>query len=248
MALGIWIVLICLLLIPLAIASFWVGIEIKCDIGQADPSDPSDESPPEDGPVHLWLYLMGIRIRLFPKKKKKVNVRDFRIAAFRKRRRKEEKKKRRALLKKEKKKQSKNEKKKTEKPEEPKKPEEKKKKSLRESVSYIMKLLRKVVLAVLKKFGRDLRLDVCDLSIAVATGDAAKTAVAYRAVAQSVSCLLALLTENTHTRSLRSSRVEVIPDFVSETSRIHVHLRFRLRIHHILSLAFTALKGFLSTR
>lgn len=227
------------LIIALIIAFFlaWIKIIIKCDISQNEIN--------KDGPVAVWLKFLFFKIKLFPRQKKKVNIKKFKIKNFRKMRRAEERKLRRKKEKEELKK-AKKAKKSVETKDGKENPPEKKK--LSENISFVLDLLKNVVAKILKKFYKYIRLDICRFDIKVATDDAAKTAVTYGVVSQSVSYILRLLYETSNTQKTKECQISVEPDFLSEKTEAHILIRLGLRVWHFPALAIHALLGFMKMK
>ncbi len=194
--------------------------------------------------VELWVRFGLIKLKILPGKVKKINPRAFRIDRFRKMRIKKRalafKKARKAEAKKTKKKAAK-EKKKAEKKAGTAK---KKKRSTKQTVEWILRLVNDVVFAVIKCFGRHLRVDVARLHVNVATGDAAKTAITYGAVTQSAAYLLTLLSETMHFDYTRNADVAIYTDYLSEKSTVEADITFRIRLWHIFAILNTAIIGF----
>lgn len=99
-----------------------------------------------------------------------------------------------------------------------------------------------------KSFGKHLRIDAVRMKITVASEDAAKTALLYAAVCESVACFLELLSTITNFKAKHREQISVEPDFLSEKSTADIHLVFRLRVWHVLAMLFSALVGFIRKR
>ena len=186
--------------------------------------------------ILLYVKILFLKINILPGKSRKPKLRNFKIKRYRKRRIKEIKKAQRDSKKK------KDREKKHAKPE---KEEEGPKPSLADNVRYIINLIRHVLFLVLKKLIGYIRIDIERLHITVGTGDAAKTAVNYGLISQSVSYLLELLSQNTHCRTGTPGSISVNPDFIAEKTTADVSLSVSIRIWQIFALAFKALAAFL---
>jgi len=85
-----------------------------------------------------------------------------------------------------------------------------------------------------------LRLHTARLHVRVATGDAATTAIAFGAVSQSVSYLLAALDQVTDLKA-PPTHISVEPDFLAERSSLDVKLILQARVWAILGAALSLL-------
>ena len=72
-------------------------------------------------------------------------------------------------------------------------------------------------------------------------GDPATTAVAYGAVSQAVSYLLALLQNNKNVRGLKKADLDIECDFLSDSIAADIELSFSMRVWHVFHIAFAAL-------
>ena len=115
------------------------------------------------------------------------------------------------------------------------------KKSSTEDILDTVKLALAIAKTALSSFFGHLRVDVARFKIKVATGDAASTAIAYGAVSQATSYLLALLKNNKRVKGLGSAKMDVACDFLAEESSADIKISFSLRVWHILHLALTSL-------
>jgi hypothetical protein len=185
--------------------------------------------------VSLTAHVLCFRIRLFPRKKK-VNYKHYspqkaeRIAA--RKARKEAKKAERKAAKKAKRE-----------AQHALPPEKQKEATLPEKIA----LVRALAAALIRKTGKHLRLRAAKLHLRVATGDAAKTAILYGAVCQSLSYLLALLDRVTRLKATEPD-VAVSADYLSEKCEADVHLIFSLRLIGAIAILFSVALAFLRTK
>lgn len=185
--------------------------------------------------VSLTAQILCFKIRLFPRKKK-VNYKHYspkkaeRIAA--KKARKEAKKAKKKAAKKAKRE-----------AQHALPPEKRKKATLPEKIT----LVRALATVLIRKTGKHLRLRAAKLHLRVATGDAAKTAILYGAVCQTLSYLLALLDRVTRLKAAEPD-VAVTADYLSEKSEADVHLIFSLRVIGALAILFSVIFAFLRTK
>lgn len=119
------------------------------------------------------------------------------------------------------------------------------KKSMSEILD-IVSVIREIAAEVIRRFFKHLRIDVARVKIKVATGDAATTAVAYGAACTALNVLLPVLSEVKNFSLPRERDFSVEPDFLGETPELDVKLLFSLRVWHLFSVAFGALKKFLA--
>ena len=122
-----------------------------------------------------------------------------------------------------------------------------KKRSLSEIMDTV-DLAFTLVKAVLGCFFGHLRVDVAKFRIKVATGDPASTAIAYGAVSQTVSYLIALLKNNKNVKGLKRADIDIQCDFLSDTPSADIKLSFSLRVWHVLHIALTALINFIKKK
>ena len=120
---------------------------------------------------------------------------------------------------------------------------EKKKTSLSDILDTV-NLATSVAKAVLGSFFGHLRVDVAKLKIKVATGDAASTAIAYGAVSGAVACLLAIFENSKRVRGLKKAEMDIVCDFLGESSSADIKISFSLRVWHLFYIAFAALGKF----
>lgn len=196
----------------------------------------------------IFLRILFFRFRLVPGKQKKIKLKDYRIDRFRKMRLKERAK----LREKARRSAEKKAQKEAKKAENAEKKAKAKKKSLGQKaaelkgkIDFGLEIAKGVAAPLVKRFGRNLHIEIKRIKLIVATGDAAKTAQAYGISCAAVSDLLALLEQTMHIRYLHGAEVAVIPDFVSDTTQMDIDIRFWLRIRNILALPFGAIVDFI---
>ncbi len=182
----------------------------------------------------ITVKILFFKISLIGKKDKKIKKSDFKTRKFKRRRKK-------AILKYQKKlaKRKKKTDKKTEGTS-----AVKKKTSKKEMIGKILDIFS----VFLKRFPRYLRVDCARLVIGVGGSDAAKVAVNYGAVVQSVQYIATLLNGVTNFKARNDARISVYPDFVNEKWAADISIVMRLRIIHILKLAVIALKQYLKQK
>ena len=78
---------------------------------------------------------------------------------------------------------------------------------------------------------------VSRLAVTVGSGDAATTALLYGAISPALAFLLETLHQFSHLHIARGAPVGVAADFTSDRTRADLHLRFRLRVIHLIIIA-----------
>lgn len=173
----------------------------------------------------LKIYLRFLFIRFSPWyiKNKKNHLRDYSVKALRKKRILFQKSQKKFL----------------------KKAEIKKDKTLsnKREVSDLRNLLRyllRITLVLVKKFNKYLRVDIKRFVITVATGDAAQTAIVYGAVSQVTADLISLFGRYYKIKYTRGAQTGVRADFLDDKWSADLHIVFRARLYHLISLALRA--------
>ena len=111
-------------------------------------------------------------------------------------------------------------------------------------IPYIMDLIH-LGLSALGQFRREQRVDRYLLDCAIATGDAAKTAMAYGAAAAGAGMFLPLLEENLW---VRKKDIQVICDFEGTESQIFLEVQVSALVFQLLIIGIKVLRGFLRLR
>ena len=173
--------------------------------------------------VTLDLKILFLRIRLYPKKKK-INPRDYSPKRM-------ERAKKKAAKRAEKKAKKAQKHQKEHTPSEP---------GVRLTLRDKIALVRALCATLIRRTHKHLRLHAARLHVHVATGDPATTAIAYGAVSQSVSYLLAALDQVTHLKALPPD-VNVYADFLEEKSRIEANVTFSIRVWGAIATAIPVL-------
>ena len=119
----------------------------------------------------------------------------------------------------------------------------KKTRTLKEKLRLARALLRMLI----RRTKKHLRLHAARLHIRVATGDAATTAIAYGAIAQSTAYLLGALGEVTRLRA-DSDDVCVVADFTGERSAADVRIVLSIRVWGALATMLGVVLSYLRTK
>ncbi len=181
----------------------------------------------------LTIRVLGIPIKILPKKKAKVKI----SAYSRKNRAKYEAAEKEKALKKAKKKAEKKKKKEAAKAKKkadkaagklkPKKP-----------IGDIINMIKDLVAVAVLRFAKHLRIRVARLHIAVGTGDAASTAILYGAIAPAVACIAAYLDSTSTLRHPAKSDVDIHADYLSEKMQIDVEIGFSICVWQLFDILF----------
>jgi hypothetical protein len=181
----------------------------------------------------LTVRVLGIPIKILPKKKKKVKI----SAYSKKNRAKYEAAEKEKAIKKAKKKKEKKIKKdaaKAKKKADKAAGKAKPKKPLSETIDMILDLVGVAV----GRFGKHLRIRIARLHIGVATGDAASTAILYGAIAPAVACIAELLDSTSTLRYPARSDVDIHADYLSEKMQIDIEIGFSICVWQVFDILF----------
>ena len=198
-----------------------------------------------DTSARVYIKLLFIKIRLYPKEKKELNLKDYSPKRIAKRARKM-KKKAEVKLKKEAKK-SKRNKKKQEQGNTSEKSSKRQKLSLAETTE-IVALVLELTKTFFRKFGQRLRLDLTKIHINVGSEDAAKTALTYGAICSGVSCLCEFLDSMFTVRSHCERDIIVNADFLSEATNLDITINVSLRVWEAIDIALAVAINFVKQK
>ena len=104
----------------------------------------------------------------------------------------------------------------------------------------MLRLILRIAAAIMKKLRRHLRIRLHAYEIAVATGDAAKTAVLYGAVAGLSSNLFELLQSGIRFKVKKSAPVDVSADFLGEKTKVRIKIDFSINLWGVLATLLAA--------
>lgn len=176
--------------------------------------------------IAVKLNILGIKISLFPKKNKKINVKKFKKGYPKEKSEKEKKKKDTPK----------------EKPQSD-KTEIEEKIPLGDKITTILSLIK----LLFSRFFRHLRLDVSKIIIVVGGKDAASCAINYGIISQSTAYLLEFLDNNLNIYKKRNGEINVTHDFTAETTKYDIFISASITIWQILDIgikvAYNYLKG-----
>ncbi len=112
----------------------------------------------------------------------------------------------------------------------------------------LVKLILKLVVAVLRKFPKHFRVRILRYEISVGTNDAAKTAMVYGAVTGLSARLFELLRKGTRFRIGRKAPVGVYANFIGEKTEAYICLDFSITIWGALHMVMAAGLAFVKAK
>ncbi len=122
--------------------------------------------------------------------------------------------------------------------------EPKKKPPITETIATVTELIK----AFSAAFARKLHVRLAKISIKIATGDAAQTAILYGAASGAMACLIDLLDSITSLSSLRRSEISVVPDFTSEHTEARINISLSVSVFGALTVLIKTLLKYLSLK
>ena len=195
----------------------------------------------------LSVRALGIRIPISPKKQKKYKPSRYTLKKIRKREAKAAKKKEKADAAKIKKAKAKAEKKeaKAKLTKAERKALRKDKRAKRPAMTDFIPLTARVSKLFFSRFFGKLRIRTARLHIRVGTDNAAKTAVMFAVIRQSVAGLMTVLRTISHVDGLKKADIAISPDFTSDKITFDCKLTFRVSLGNIVGAALKAGLSFL---
>ena len=115
-------------------------------------------------------------------------------------------------------------------------------------IKALVKLLLKIVTAVLKKIPKHVRVRVHAYEISVATGDAAKTALLYGTVRGLSENIFALLESTANFKIKKKASVGIYADFLGEKSKANDKLDFIINLWGIFAWLLAAGIAFIKSK
>lgn len=193
--------------------------------------------------VALSISILGIiKIKLLPKKQKKLRLGRYSKKKIERRKKKQLKKE----LEKQRKKQEKKEAKKLKK--EQKKNISAREKARKPTLSENLEMIKDILAMFFTRFFKHFRIKVARLHIELSTGDPASTAILYGAICQTVAPIAAFLEKFTNINDLDGADISVQPNFLAESTSVDIKIAFSLRVWHLVDIGLRALKIFISTK
>ena len=196
--------------------------------------------------VALTVRVLGIPIRILPKKPKTYNIKNYTLKKIRKR---DAKAAAKAAKKAEakKKKQAEKEQKKAEKKAELAKLSKEELKALKEkkkagkpALTDLISLVCHVAGLFFSRFFGKLRIKVAMLHVRVGAADAMQAALIYGAANQAVQYLFAFLQKISHVDGLKKADIRIEPDFLSDKIDFEFNMTFRVSLGNVLGAVFKA--------
>ena len=194
----------------------------------------------------LTVRILGIPIKILPKKPKTYNPKHYTLKKIRKRDAKAAKKAAKKAEAKKKKKAEKDKKKADKKAELAKMSKEErrelkeKKKASRPALTDLIPLVCKTLGLFFSRFFGKLHIKVAKLHVRVGAADAMQAAVIYGAVNQSVQYLVEFLRKISHVDGLKKADIRVEPDFLSEKIEFEFNLTVRVSLGNVLGALLKA--------
>lgn len=199
--------------------------------------------------LDVYLKILFVKLRLYPKKEKPVNIKSFRIKKFRKMRIKEEKKyrkKQNAKLNKDAKKKKGSDSGSGGQTNEDAE-DKKSKRSFSENILFGIRLVKYVISRSLGTFGRYLVISIYKVDITVGGDEPDKIGITYGCVCQAVSYLNEFVNQNFNVKykKVNDVNVSVNADFISRKNSFRIQTAFSIRVWQIVATAISALIGYL---
>ena len=170
--------------------------------------------------ARAYMRFLFLRFSLYPQKKKKIRISDFSYKNLKKR---------------------KSNKKTTNKSRQSRSNPQK---NTQRGFSSFYRILKALYPRLLRYF----RIDATRIHITVGTGDAAKTAIAYGVVSQSVAYICAILDQHTNFHASHKSSIAVIPDFTAEKFSADCKICASLQAWQVLRLGLHFFSAFLKDK
>ena len=197
-----------------------------------------------NGDIALDARIAFVRLRLVPKRRKKINLRKFSKKRFEKMLAKEKKKSEKKAAKKS----PKQTKKKTASPAEKKKDQKSAEKKTEDKPKLVSDLwqMRSLILKTIGRFIHRINTKTFDIRVIIGSGDAATSAILYGAATQFAVYILEIL--RTQTRFRCKETVDIGVDFTSEETVAEIALRFSIRVGSVIATAIGFAIGFIKKK
>ena len=103
-----------------------------------------------------------------------------------------------------------------------------------------LNLIRELLVSFFGGVAKHVKIKTTRIIINVAADDAAKTALLYGAVNNTVLFILTFLDKCKKVKNLKTSEISVNADFLSEKSSADVKITFTLRVWHLIKIIFAS--------
>ena len=194
----------------------------------------------------LTVRVLGIPIRILPKKPKTYKISKYTLKKIRKRDAKAAEKAAKKAESKKKKKAEKEKKKAEKKAEldsmskEERKALKEKKKASRPALTDLIPLVCRVLKLFFSRFFGKLHIKVAMLHVRVGASDAMQAAVIYGAANQAVQYLVEFLRRISHVDGLKNADIRIEPDFLSDKIEFEFNMTFRVSLGNVLGAVLKA--------
>ena len=194
----------------------------------------------------LTIRILGIPIKILPKKAKTYNIKKYTLKKIRKRDAKAAKKAIQKAESKKKKKAAKEQKKAEKKAELAKLSKEElrerkeKKKASRPALTDLIPLVCRVLGLFFSRFFGKLHIKVAKLHVRVGAADAMQAAVIYGVANQAVQYLVEFLRKISHVDGLKKADIRIEPDFLSDKIEFEFNMTVRVSLGNVLGALFKA--------
>jgi len=185
----------------------------------------------------LSAKVLFFKIKIIPKKEKKVKPSAYTKKKLLKRQKKEADKEKKRL-----------EKKAAKKAEAKEAGAQSEKKKKKPPILDTVRLVRLLLSIFLRRFFGHLRIDLARLNITVGGEDAAATAITYGYLCQSVAYLVEILDRFTNLKRTRKTEISVRPEFTAEKTVLDLHIAFSLTVAQALDIVFRTAFGYVKTK
>ncbi len=194
----------------------------------------------------LTIRILGIPIKILPKKPKTYKISNYTLKKIRKRDAKAAKKAAKKAESKKKKKDEKEQKKAEKKAELAKMTKEErqalkeKKKAGKPALTDLIPLICRVLKLFFSRFFGKLHIKVAKLHVRVGASDAMQAAVIYGVANQAVQYLVEFLRRISHVDGLKNADIRIEPDFLSDKIEFEFNMTFRVSLGNVLGAVFKA--------
>ena len=189
--------------------------------------------------AQVWF----IKFRVYPKKKRKVDPKDFKIKRFKRRIKGNVKRAETKVKKKRLKAEKKKNKKKARDPNASvSEPNAKKKRAIKP----LVRLLLRIIKVFIKKFPKYLQVTVSRLVIGVGSDDAANTAITYGYAVQTVQYIISYIKLNSNLQQTKKAVISVYPDFTAVKSRLELDVTMSIRVWQLVALGIALVIAYLN--